>query len=112
MSTYRDGKTLFRSANSFHLKVVISGKSNSFSFNDPSQKAKLGKDLQYVTPASHLELFKYIVLVSQKIHNYIAISLRCDGSLDRTQVDKIYVLAKLKTSRGDKDTIFLGAFLT
>ena len=111
---YGDGKKLSLSANSFPMRVVTYRKSHSFSFNDPSQEVKLDKDLQYVTPASHLELLKCIVesdrqSLSQKIHNSIAISLRCDGSVDRTQVDKIYVLAKLITVSGDEDTIFLGA---
>ena len=111
---YGDGKKLSLSANSFPIRVVTSIKSHSFNFNNPSQEAILDKDLQYVTPKSHFELLKCIVesdrqSLSQKIHNSIAISLRCDGSVDRTQIDKIYVLAKLITMTGDEETVFLGA---
>ena len=109
---YRDGKKLSLSANSFPMRVVTSIKSQ-LQLN-PSQEAILDKDLQYVTPKSHFELLKCIVesdrqSLSQKIHNSIAISLRCDDSVDRTQIDKIYVLAKLITMTGDEETVFLGA---
>ena len=42
-----------------------------------------------------------------KIKNANSISLRSDGSEDRTNVDKIYTLAKLIDNVGNKSLIFL-----
>ena len=39
----------------------------------------------------------------------LAISLRCDGSVDRTQIDKIYLMAKAILKDGEENNIFLGA---
>lgn len=37
-----------------------------------------------------------------------AISLRLDGSVDRTQIDKIYVLAKIVTDNGYTEEVYIG----
>ncbi len=37
------------------------------------------------------------------------LSLRCDGSVDRTQIDKIYVMAKAVSANGTADLFYLGA---
>ena len=37
-----------------------------------------------------------------------ALSLRADGSVDRTQIDKIYVLAKSVDEHGNARQVFLG----
>ena len=42
-----------------------------------------------------------------KIKNANSISLRSDGSVDRTNVDKIYTLAKLIDKVGNKSLIFV-----
>lgn len=39
----------------------------------------------------------------------LAISLRCDGSIDRMQVDKMYVLVKIINNEGNLELLFLGA---
>ena len=39
----------------------------------------------------------------------LAVSLRCDGSVDRTQLDKIYLLAKLVSPTCVAENVFLGA---
>lgn len=43
-----------------------------------------------------------------KMKTCLALSLRVDGSVDRTQIDKIYVLGKIVTSTGTSELIFLG----
>lgn len=111
IQVYGDGKKLSLSANFFPMRAVTARKALSFSFNVPSQEARIDTNLQYVTPHSHLELLKCIVdsdrqALSQKIHDTIAISLRCDDSVDRTQVDKIYVVAKVITKVGMKIPFF------
>jgi len=39
----------------------------------------------------------------------MAISLRYDGSVNRMQIDKIYVLTKLISEEGRPEKVFLGA---
>lgn len=45
---------------------------------------------------------------ANKINTCLALSLRCDGSVDRTNMDKIYVLAKIINSKGGLETLFIG----
>ena len=40
--------------------------------------------------------------------NSSGISLRCDGSVDRTQIDKIFVMEKVVRDRGAEELYFLG----
>jgi hypothetical protein len=41
----------------------------------------------------------------------LTISLRCDGSVDRSQIDKIYILIKVIDKSGKEDQYFIGAGL-
>ena len=45
----------------------------------------------------------------KKLLEALAISLRCDGSVDRTQLDEIYLMAKLVSPTGVAENVFLGA---
>lgn len=70
-------------------------------------------NLQYVNPKSHLQLLSTIVESDQanfrqKLDSAIALSIRIDGSVDTTQIDKIYVLLKILTIDDDSELIFLG----
>ena len=49
-----------------------------------------------------------IVLSDKKLLETLAISLRCDGSVDRTQLDKIYLMTKLVSPTGVAENVFLG----
>lgn len=58
-------------------------------------------DLQYVNRPGHFNLLSTIVKsdqknFAQKINDCLALSLRIDGSIDFTQIDKIYVMGKTK----------------
>lgn len=69
--------------------------------------------LEYVNPRSHAEILECIVdsndkVVENKIRDCLALSLRCDGSVDRTNIDKIYVLARIANKHGDLETVFIG----
>lgn len=86
-----------------------------YKINDPDGNENLNKqiELQYLTPMYHAELLKCIVeaesqLIAPKIDEAISISLRADGSVDRTSMDKIYVLAKIINKHGELETIFIG----
>lgn len=39
----------------------------------------------------------------------ISMSLRCDGSVDRSQIDKIYIILKTVSLKGVEEQYFLGA---
>lgn len=47
-------------------------------------------------------------MIVRKLESCLAISLRADGSIDRTSIDKIYVLAKIVNAEGKLETLFLG----
>jgi len=72
-------------------------------------------DLQYLTPYSHREFLSCIVesrheLVAKiLLDETLAISLQCDGSVDRTQNDKLYVMANTVHRNGKTSLYFLGA---
>lgn len=70
-------------------------------------------NLQYINPQMHNELLGCIVEadkenVKKKVLNSLAISLRADGSVDRTQIDNVHVMAKIVTAEGCENNIFLG----
>lgn len=110
-----DAKRLTLSAYSWPARFVAYEYGAAQNINNRQQTANALKkiSLQYVNPTSHAEILDCIVavesnLLSKKIDNCIALSLRADGSVDRTNQDKIYVLAKIINSEGTQETIFLG----
>lgn len=115
VTIYNDAKRLTLSAFSWPSRQVCFAIGSAFNINDPNQNAgdvqKL--DLQYLTPKFHSEILECIVAVEsnfiqQKINNCLALSLRVDGSVDRTNIDKIYVLAKIINEAGEPESIFIG----
>lgn len=63
-------------------------------------------------PKSHSEILQCIVdanagVITAKMEKCAALSLCVDGSVDRTNIDKIYILAKLVNEKGTLETIFL-----
>lgn len=70
-------------------------------------------DLQYVTPTNYHDFSNCIVQadiinLKNKLKTCLAISLRCDGSIDRMQIDNIHVLAKVIMENGEDELIFIG----
>lgn len=70
-------------------------------------------NLQYVTPSQHSELLKCIVQsdkpnLAVRLKNALALSLRVDGSVDRTQEHNIYVLVNAVNRDASMSTYFLG----
>lgn len=115
ISVYNDAKRLTLSAHSWPSRVVSAEVASSFTFNvsAATSSTPLPINLQYVTPAAHLEFLECIVesdaqTIREKLESSLALSLRVDGSVDRTNIDKIYMLAKIVNSRGVQETIFLG----
>lgn len=115
---YTDAKRLTLSAWNWPIRYVAAEASHAFSIDKPvnNENQSIIPDnlsLQYITPRSHLELMSCIVesdvnVLKMKIDQSMAMSLRIDGSVDRTQMDKIYVLAKIVTSGGALELVFLG----
>ena len=71
-------------------------------------------DLQYISPAYHRELLQVIVdsrrqTLANTIKEALASSLRCDGSVDRTQVDKLFTMLKIIDKDADEKLLFVGA---
>jgi hypothetical protein len=69
--------------------------------------------LQYVTPTQHNNFLSCIVLadktrVKAKIESSLALSLRCDSSVDRRRIDNCHVLAKIINQDGKPELLFLG----
>lgn len=70
-------------------------------------------DLQYVTPTNYRDFSNCIVQadiinLKNKLKTCLAIILRCDDSVDRTQIDNIHVLAKVIMENGEDELIFIG----
>ncbi len=116
LQVYCDAKKLTLPAWNFPARVVTSYVASNFSFNSQRTVADDVKnfDFQYVTPSFHLELLKCIAnsyrsTFREMMKNSVASSLRCDGSVDRMQIDKIYVAAKIVSKEGEIKQLFLGA---
>lgn len=111
---FTDAKRLTLTAWNWPARYVASVASNAFSIeNENATIIPSNVNRQYVNPKSHLALMSCIVesdvnSLKTKIDSCLALSLRVDGSIDRTHIDKIYVLAKIVTSVGNTELIFMG----
>lgn len=111
---FTDAKRLTLSAWNWPLRYVASEASHAFSIENANQSTiPKNLNLQYINPKAHLEMMFCIVesdisALKVKIDRCLALSLRMDGSVDRTHIDKIYVLAKIVTSSGVSELLFFG----
>lgn len=113
MSVYNDAKRLTLSEYSWPSRVVASQRGCKFVYNEMCSTVADKLDLQYVNPASHRKFLDCIVNAHSKdvlnsLLNSIALSVRLDGSVDRTQIDKIYVLTKSINEKGETQQTFIG----
>lgn len=111
IQVYADAKKLTLSAFSWPARFVASEAGNYFDFNEPnSTTIPPSMNIQYVTPKSHGDLLKIITkscnILQEKIKNARAISIHIDGSVDRTQIDKIYMTLKVIKTTGDLESLF------
>lgn len=114
-SVYGDAKCLTTAAWNWPARMVAHELGLKYQFNAPEKNEEMKRkmNLQYLNPMSHADLLQCIVeveskLVAQKMEEAIAISLRADGSVDRTSIDKIYVMAKTIDKYGKLETVFIG----
>lgn len=112
---YNDAKRLTLSAYSWPSRALSNEFGRLFDFNDPTtnKESMIKTNLQYLNPKMHAEIMESIVaseseLIKRKIEESIAMSLRVDGSVDRMNIDKIYILAKLVNREGSLETVFIG----
>lgn len=115
LSVFNDAKRLTLAAWNWPSRVISFQLGKMFNFNSTTTSTEnLEKvSLEYVNPGSHAEILQCIVdsnknSLIEKIKDSLSVSLRCDGSVDRTNIDKIYVLAKIVTKHGNLETIFIG----
>jgi hypothetical protein len=69
--------------------------------------------LAYVNPGTYTDFLLNIVdaempKLQARIRSCLAVSLRVDGSVDRTQLDNKHCMLKLVDKNGHEDTVFLG----
>ena len=112
LHVFNDAKKLTLSAYSWPSRIVASRIASNFSFNSESEKLRI--DFQYINPTINRELLEMIVdahreTFADQIKQALALSLRCDGSVDRTQVDKMYIMLKVITSDAAEELFFVGA---
>lgn len=115
LSIYNDAKRLTLAAWNWPSRFVSFEMGRLFNYNNSAENSENVKklNLQYINPKSHANILECIVdsssdIITKKIQNCLACSLRVDGSVDRTNIDKIYILAKIVNERGVLETLFLG----
>lgn len=114
IQVYLDAKRLNLTAHSWPSRYIAA--EASFAYDSLNQNESIisdGINLQYVNKPSHLNLMTAIAKSHQgnflqKINECVAISLRIDGSIDFTHMDKIYVLGKLINLDGSSELVFIG----
>ncbi|KAF0710250.1 E3 SUMO-protein ligase KIAA1586-like, partial [Aphis craccivora] len=96
-------------------RVVVPLRAFSFCTNGDMTDTMDENEHQYLTPHSHYDFLQCIVeshrssFVEEILNDSFALSLRCNGSVDRTQIDKMYVLIKSISLKGEEKLYFLGA---
>ncbi|XP_050533483.1 uncharacterized protein LOC126901196 [Daktulosphaira vitifoliae] len=112
--TYTDAKTITLSAYSFPSRVVTSIAAQLFQDKNVSVLCvPLDVNFQYLTPTAHKEFIQCITKSDHSVQNILSsnilsLSLECDGSVDRMQIDKICVFAKVIKKSGESVQYFLG----
>lgn len=113
LQVYVDAKKLTSSAFSWPARYIASEAGNNFNFNLYTTTIPNDTNIQYVSPADHLKLLKIITkthfkIFKEKIQSARAVSIHIDGSVDRSQIDKIYILLKIVNQAGSLETLFIG----
>lgn len=111
---FLDGKRLNLPPHTWPSRQVAA--EASYAYDSSNQSKSIipeNINLQYVNKPGHLELTTSIVqsyreTILRKINECVTISLRIDGSIDFTHVDKIYVMGKLINKDGSSELVFFG----
>lgn len=113
LQVFCDAKKLTLSAHSWPSRYVAAKTGQKFDFNTSTSTIPDTIKIQYVQPHSHLNLLdvitrSYQTEFKEKIENALALSIHIDKIVDRTQIDKIYILLKVINNCGDLETLFIG----
>lgn len=113
LQVFCDAKKLTLSAYSWPSRYVAAKSGQNFDFNTTTSTIPATINIQYVSRASHLDLLtvitrSYQTEIKEKLENSLAFAIHIDGSVDRTQIDKIYILLKVVNKMGDLETLFIG----
>lgn len=115
ISVYADAKCLSNSARSWAARQMAEQFAECFDYNDVVKNEESIKkiSMNYLNPNFHAEILDCITtaeknMIANKLKNCISLSLRMDGSVDRTCLDKIYVIAKTVNGSGKLESIFVG----
>lgn len=109
-----DAKKLTLSAFSWPSRYIATEAGFHFDFNNSNvPNIPLSTNLQYVNPPGHLKMLNSIVSsysddFKERIESARSCSLHIDGSVDRTQIDKIYIILKTVSKTGIPESFFLG----
>ncbi len=110
ITVFNDAKKLTLSPWSWPSRQYAAEKANQF-----KKDGTLLSDfsLQYVNPTQHAEFLDSIVKsdlnsLKGRIDDSLALSVRADGSVDRTQDHNVFVLGNLIHKDGKMETVFLG----
>lgn len=113
INVFTDAKKLTVSGWNWPARYMTSEAGIAFRSNETQPTIPPNINLSYINPPKHLEHLDCIVLsdyenMKKKMRDALAISLRVDGSVDFTQIDKIYVLCKIINPNGLLELIFVG----
>lgn len=113
LQVFCDAKKLTLSAFSWPSRYIAAKAGQNFDYNTTKTTIPATINIQYVHPQSHLHLLdvitrSYHAEFKGKLEDSLACSIHIDGSVDRTQIDKIYILLKTVDRIGDLETIFIG----
>lgn len=113
LQVYCDAKKLTLAAHNWPARYVAAKAGQCFDFNVSTSTIPNSIDIQYVNKPAHLHLLEYIARSYQnefkeKIANSRSCSIHIDGSVDRSQIDKIYMLLKIINENGELETLFIG----
>ena len=112
ISAYNDAKRGL-SAWSYPSRIIADKMGDEVNLSQPHQTYEPNlAELAYVSPTSHRDFILTISKVEKKRRQLdrspLAISLRCDGAVDRTNIDNKHLMMKIVTETGDEHTLYLG----
>lgn len=111
---FNDAKRVTLSGWSWPARHIASNMAQHFEKNGNVPSSKVFEhDFTYLTPESHATFIDAIVksdleVVTSSLRKSLAVSLRVDGSVDRTHTHKIYVMAHMLNQDLTTKTLFMG----
>lgn len=113
-TVFNDAKRGTLSAWSWPSREIAYMKGENFKLHGFSGKFEPTiENLQYLFPAHHADLLQCIVdtnkpQIKNQLNNSLAISLRVDGSVDRSQIHNNHIMANVINKDGSESLLFLG----